>query len=85
MPTPAQIDQTLSFLHEKKLINLDVPLSALVQPEGLGGFAINGADDGPAVLIHHDYVIIHIPRVAQLGINELPQIAESVRAKTDGG
>lgn len=79
MPTPTQINELLTRLEAQKVVNLDVPLRSLVKPEGIGGVSLNGADEGPAVLIHHDYVLIHIPRVADERIRELQAVAKQMQ------
>jgi hypothetical protein len=85
MPTPVQIHGLLTQLDKAKIVNLDVPLRSLVRPEGMGGASLNGADEGPAVLIHHDYVLIHIPRVADERIRELSAVARQVQRSAGMG
>ena len=63
MPTsPAQAAKTLTALSDAKFLNLDASLRALVHPAGMGGMSVGNpvADDGPAILIHENFVIIHV-------------------------
>lgn len=80
MATPTKASSALVALAERKVIDLNVPLSALVQPDGMGGMDITSADDGPAVLVHENYVLIHWPGYALEGISELPAMAREIRA-----
>ena len=58
---------SFATLNESGLVNLAAPLRSLVSP-GSGG-AVLLRDEGPAVFIHQNYVIVHIPDPA-------PQIAD---------
>lgn len=77
MPTtPVQAAKTLTALSDAKFLNLDASLRSLVHPAGMGGMAVGNpvADDGPAILIHENFVFIHIGGL-EGGINEMTQKA----------
>jgi hypothetical protein len=77
MPTtPVQAAKTLTALSDAKFLNLDASLRSLVHPAGMGGMSVGGpvSDEGPAILIHENFVFIHVGGLVG-GINEMTQRA----------
>lgn len=84
MSDPLMAARSVASLGNSRFLNLDAPVRALVEPAGLGGASLNpAADDGPAVLVHENYILIHWPgRLNE--IEEIAKIAERVRGGVGG-
>jgi len=79
MSDPLLAARAVASLANTRFLNLDVPVRSLIEPAGLGGASLNpAADDGPALLIHENFIILHIPgRLNE--IEEIINVAEKVR------
>jgi hypothetical protein len=74
------LTEQFDLLHTSGLINLDVPLRSLVQPDG-GGAVILREDIPPSIFIHQAFVFIHVGGNPTL-IEDVANVASDVRAET---